>query len=322
MSFVGGYNIAPYTASKGGVAQLAKAMSNELAGRGVRVNAVAPGYVETEMTESLEDWKRREVEARIPLGRFAQPEEIADVIAFLLSDDARYITGAVIPVDGGYLRTASRSCLVAIGRSPNRRRNPCRLIRVELFDYRVTPGGEREAHRRHDRCALRRRPPRPARPHVGDRRGSQPEELGRRRQAVAGRRDAARAVLKNPDVNQTPRKRGRRGREASWRAGRDATPAPDERSGLACLREFGARDRESLAGLVVPAPRDRRRTGRDRVLPPRLAAAAPPQGRASRPGRGSRSSSPGSSSPSSRSSPRSTRSGRATCRASTCSSTS
>ena len=103
MSFIGGVNIAPYTASKGGVAQLAKAMSNELAGRGVRVNAVAPGYVTTEMTESLEDWKRQEVEARIPLGRFAQPEEIADVIAFLLSDDARYIAGAVIPVDGGYL---------------------------------------------------------------------------------------------------------------------------------------------------------------------------------------------------------------------------
>ena len=103
MSFVGGYNVAPYSASKGGVAQLAKAMSNELAGRGVRVNAVAPGYVTTEMTESLEAWKRQEVQARIPLGRFAEPEEIADVIAFLLSDDARYVTGAVIPVDGGYL---------------------------------------------------------------------------------------------------------------------------------------------------------------------------------------------------------------------------
>ena len=103
MSFQGGFNISAYAASKGGVAQLAKSLSNELAGRGVRVNAVAPGYVTTEMTDDLEDWRRREIDARIPIGRFGQPEEIADVIAFLLSHDARYVTGAVIPVDGGYL---------------------------------------------------------------------------------------------------------------------------------------------------------------------------------------------------------------------------
>jgi 2-deoxy-D-gluconate 3-dehydrogenase len=103
MSFQGGFNVAAYAASKGGVAQLAKALSNELAGRGVRVNALAPGYIATEMTDGLEDWRRREIDARIPIGRFGQPEEIADVIAFLLSDDARYVTGAVIPVDGGYL---------------------------------------------------------------------------------------------------------------------------------------------------------------------------------------------------------------------------
>ena len=103
MSFQGGFNVAAYAASKGGVAQLAKALSNELAGRGVRVNALAPGYIATEMTDGLEDWRRREIDARIPIGRFGQPEEIADVVAFLLSDDARYITGAVIPVDGGYL---------------------------------------------------------------------------------------------------------------------------------------------------------------------------------------------------------------------------
>ena len=103
LSFQGGFTVAAYAASKGGVAQLTKALSNELAGRGVRVNAVAPGYVSTEMTDDLEDWRRREIDARIPLGRFGQPEEIADVIAFLLSDDARYVTGAVIPVDGGYL---------------------------------------------------------------------------------------------------------------------------------------------------------------------------------------------------------------------------
>ena len=103
MSFQGGFNVSAYAASKGGVAQLAKALSNELAGRGIRVNAVAPGYIATEMTDDLEDWRRREIDARIPLGRFGQPEEIADVIAFLLSADARYVTGAVIPVDGGYL---------------------------------------------------------------------------------------------------------------------------------------------------------------------------------------------------------------------------
>jgi 2-deoxy-D-gluconate 3-dehydrogenase len=103
MSFQGGFNVSAYAASKGGVAQLAKALSNELAGRGIRVNAVAPGYITTEMMDNLEDWRRREIDERIPLGRFGQPEEIADVIAFLLSDDARYVTGAVIPVDGGYL---------------------------------------------------------------------------------------------------------------------------------------------------------------------------------------------------------------------------
>jgi 2-deoxy-D-gluconate 3-dehydrogenase len=103
MSFIGGVNIAAYGASKGGVAQLAKNLSNELAPHGVRVNAVAPGYVETDLTASLEDWKRKEVAGRIPLGRWGEPEDIAGAVAWLLSDDARYVTGAVVPVDGGYL---------------------------------------------------------------------------------------------------------------------------------------------------------------------------------------------------------------------------
>jgi 2-deoxy-D-gluconate 3-dehydrogenase len=103
LSFQGGVSAAAYTASKGGVAQLAKALSNELAPRGVRVNAVAPGFTETELTSDMEAWKREEVTARIPLGRWATPDDISGAIAWLLSDDARYVTGAILPVDGGYL---------------------------------------------------------------------------------------------------------------------------------------------------------------------------------------------------------------------------
>ena len=101
-SFNGGFQQAAYAASKGGVAQLGKALSNELAGHGVRVNTIAPGFIETEMTTTVEPWRRKQIDERIPMGRWGEPAEIADVIAFLLSDDARYVTGAVIPVDGGF----------------------------------------------------------------------------------------------------------------------------------------------------------------------------------------------------------------------------
>jgi 3-oxoacyl-[acyl-carrier protein] reductase len=90
-----------YAASKSGLVGLARSISRELGGRGITANVVAPGFIDTEMTAVLPDDQKKQYLANIPAGRFATPEEVASVVRFVASDDAAYITGAVIPVDGG-----------------------------------------------------------------------------------------------------------------------------------------------------------------------------------------------------------------------------
>jgi 2-dehydro-3-deoxy-D-gluconate 5-dehydrogenase len=105
MSFHAGVNTAAYAASKGAVAQLTMAQSNEWAPLGIRVNAVAPGWVETELTTALREDAARfaDISARIPIGRWAAPEDVAGAVAFLCLPESEYVTGVVFPVDGGWL---------------------------------------------------------------------------------------------------------------------------------------------------------------------------------------------------------------------------
>ena len=105
-SFFGSERIPAYTASKAGIAQLTKALSNEWARSGVNVNAIAPGYMATKLTQDIKEKNPKqyqEITSRIPAGRWGTGEDLKGLAVFLASDASAYISGAVIPVDGGYL---------------------------------------------------------------------------------------------------------------------------------------------------------------------------------------------------------------------------
>jgi 2-deoxy-D-gluconate 3-dehydrogenase len=105
LSFQGGVTVPSYAASKGGVAQLTKALANEWAAKGVQVNAIAPGYMETDNTEALRDdpARSRQILDRIPAGRWGSPQDVAGAAVFLASSASNYINGHVLAVDGGWL---------------------------------------------------------------------------------------------------------------------------------------------------------------------------------------------------------------------------
>jgi len=90
-----------YAASKSGLVGMARSFARELGSRGITANVVAPGFVETDMTANLDEKRRNEIASSVPLGRFSSANEVADVVAFIASSQASYITGALIPVDGG-----------------------------------------------------------------------------------------------------------------------------------------------------------------------------------------------------------------------------
>jgi 3-oxoacyl-[acyl-carrier protein] reductase len=101
VGLMGSAGQANYAASKAGLVGFARSLARELGSRNITVNVVAPGFVDTDMTAALGDDRRAEILTNVPLGRYAAPAEIASAVRFLSSDDAAYITGAVIPVDGG-----------------------------------------------------------------------------------------------------------------------------------------------------------------------------------------------------------------------------
>ncbi|MET7682992.1 3-oxoacyl-[acyl-carrier-protein] reductase [Streptomyces sp. NPDC005423] len=101
VGLLGSAGQANYAASKAALVGFARSLARELGSRNITFNVVAPGFVDTDMTKALNDEQREKIVSQVPLGRYARPEEIAATVRFLASDDASYITGAVIPVDGG-----------------------------------------------------------------------------------------------------------------------------------------------------------------------------------------------------------------------------
>jgi 3-oxoacyl-[acyl-carrier protein] reductase len=101
VGMLGSAGQANYAASKAGLVGLARSLARELGSRGITSNVVAPGFVDTDMTAALADERKAEILAQVPLGRYATPEEVAAVVLFLASDEAGYVTGALVPVDGG-----------------------------------------------------------------------------------------------------------------------------------------------------------------------------------------------------------------------------
>ena len=105
LSFQGGIRVPAYAAAKGSVAQLTKALANEWAGRGVNVNAIAPGYIRTDNTQALQDdaGRSRQIQDRIPAGRWGQPDDLGGAVVFLASNASDYVHGHLLVVDGGWM---------------------------------------------------------------------------------------------------------------------------------------------------------------------------------------------------------------------------
>jgi 2-deoxy-D-gluconate 3-dehydrogenase len=105
LTFQGGVTVPGYAASKGGIGQLTKAFANEWAGKGINVNAIAPGYIATDNTQALQDdsGRSKSILERLPAGRWGKPEDFAGPVVFLASSAANYVSGEILTVDGGWM---------------------------------------------------------------------------------------------------------------------------------------------------------------------------------------------------------------------------